>query len=50
MCINSVLNIKALVDAFNKEKALVRGLLRDSKNFNLYDGSFYLQHNKKDEN
>ena len=34
LCLNSVLNVKALEGAFNQEKALVanRGLLRDYKN------------------
>ena len=35
-CLNSVSYVKALVDAFNQEKALVsRGLLRDCKHSNL---------------
>ena len=34
-CHNSVLNVKALVGAFNQEKAL-RGLLRDCENFVVY--------------
>ena len=32
-CLNSVLNVKALVGAFNQEKALVWGLLRDCEIF-----------------
>ena len=40
---NSVLNVKAVVSAFNQEKALVcnRGLLRDCENDCETDGSFY---------